>query len=61
MVRDKSLVAGHDVGLGISGIVISGDDLAHMITVITQGQVSGLKLYTPTDELQLISKKRLFA
>ncbi|KAH0686571.1 hypothetical protein KY290_018177 [Solanum tuberosum] len=56
----QSLVACHEVGLDIYGIFISGHDLVKIITVITQGHVSGLRLFTHVEKLQL-SKVQLFA
>ncbi|KAG5618584.1 hypothetical protein H5410_018408 [Solanum commersonii] len=56
----QSLVACHEVGLDIYGIFISGHDLVKIITVITQGHVSGLTLFTHVEKLHL-PKVQLFA
>eukprot|EP00667_Euglena_gracilis_P019699 EG_transcript_21167 len=59
--KAKELIAYHEVGHAICSTLTPGHDPVKKVTLIPRGQAQGLTWFTPTDELNLLTRQQVFA
>ncbi len=59
--KSKRLIAYHEIGHAIVGTLKKEHDPVQKVTLIPRGQAQGLTWFTPSDEVELISRSQLKA